>query len=248
MLHAQLAVFEAGGLPAGAKLISVTSAQIDSATANPTISLVMPADGAEANRVLVFVYWSEGANPRAMSAPQFDLVNCTQHGTVSDDGGIAGSIGIAWMPEADFPAAGARNFEWTLTGNNRGHAVAMYLLEDADQTTPLGTLSIAASLNQVPPFITAYTATGLAGQFLVTGDAVSETLSGTYQANDIDDNIGNMVVDSEHNPRNSPGGAFRSAHVEGILSASELYQWTNSYNTSVDLDTTVRLWCPVNLA
>jgi hypothetical protein len=248
MLHAQLAVFEAGGLPAGAKLISVTSGESTTVGTSITISLVMPADGAEANRALVFFYWSEAATERTISAPLYDSVACTQHGTIGGDGGIAGAMAVAWMPEADFPAAGARNFNWTLSGNNRGHAVAMYLLEDVDQTTPLGTLSLAASLNQVPPFITAYTATGLAGQLLLTADAVSDTLAGNYVSGDIDDNIGNMVVDSEHNPRNSPGGAFRSAHAEAIPSASELYQWTNSYNTSIDLDTTVRIWCPVNLA
>lgn len=247
MFHAQMAVFAAGGVPAGAKLISVTSGESLTVGTSITISLVMPADGGEANRALVFVYWSEAATERAISLPNYDSVACTQHATNGGDGGIAGAMAIAWMPEADFPAAGARNFNWTLSGNNRGHAVAMYLLEDVDQTTPLGTASSAASLNQVPPFITAYTASGLAGQFLITGNAVSDT-GFTYVSGDIDDNIGNMTVDTEHNPRNSPGGAIRTAHVEGILSASELYQWTNSYGAAIDLDTTVRIWCPVNFA
>lgn len=247
MLHAQLAVFEAGGLPAGAKLISVTSGESITVGTSITISLVMPADGAEANRVLVFLFWSEAAQERVISLPNYDSVACTLHGTIGGDGGSAGTMAIAWMPEADFPAAGARNFNWTLSGNNRGHAVAMYLIEDADQTTPLGTISSAATLNQVPPFITAYTATSLAGQLLLTADAISDT-GFTYVSGDIDDNIGNMTVDSEHNPRNSPGGAFRSAHVEPVLSASELYQWTNAYGAAIDLDTTLRIWCPVNLA
>ncbi len=244
-MHAQLAAFAAATLPEGAKLISLTSGELNGATTNPVISLVMPADGGEANRCLVFIFYSEAASLRTISLPSYGGNACTLHSQIGADGGTAGVMAIAYLAEANFPAAGAQNFAWTLNANNRGHVVAAYLLEDVDQVTPLGTVSQAGSVNQVPPFITAYTATALAGQFLLTGDAVSEGI-GVYVANDIDDNIGNMTVDTEHTPRSSPGGTLRTAHVDAVPDASELYQWTNSYGASVDLDTTLRIWCPVN--
>lgn len=229
------AAYQHSILPAVPIFLAVNTGALDSATASPSFSINF-GDEVGSNRGLVIIFMSEAANQRTHSLPVYDTVSGTLFSQHGGDGGQAMQMSYSWWPEADLPAtSGLKTFSITLSGVNRGHMAAAYLMKDCQQTSMVGSFAGTASIN-VPAGFDSTQTIGAKDDFKLLGTGSGESGAFTYVAGDITAVTSNIDVRTEQNVRNNPGGAMRTGFNDRQATAAETYTWDHNYAASTDID------------
>lgn len=207
-------------------------------------------DEGGADRCLFIMYASEGTvGQRVHSAPKYNSIAGNFHGHVKLDNAVNCTISISYWIESKLPStSGAKEFEMTLDGNDKGHMMRAFLFKNVDQLTPLGLLVKSTTSNGVPTFQMSNTALDI-NKGLITGVCMADR-GPTYVSGDLKDNGSNMndIIELQaRDPAVPDGGAFASSW-DIVPANNETYIWDCKYGVFADVDATVSILAPINPA
>lgn len=169
-----------------------------------------------------------------VTAAAFDSTAGTVWNQLGVDGGNAISTAVCYFLESDLPAtAGTYDIDitWAATDISGGPAI-IYEFTDASQTTPLEDFGSNTQQDQTEGGTIAATLSNSAGKFGVSYLAVAELSIGTPN---------NTIPAGMTNAGDAKTFHIdvSSAYINSVASASESYEWTYDFGTSLELDSIV---------